>query len=130
MFGIDNTLIDISGLAGLPYSEVMTGSLEAPPIESVVSVATTAKEKDIAVLILTTRPERYREETEELLKKFDIHTDLIWMRIEADKDSEVEYKRKSLESLRSNYTILNVFEDNEDVVEMLVREGYSYVHVV
>lgn len=130
MFGIDNTLIDISGLAGLPYSEVMTGSLEAPPIESVVNVATTAKEKDIAVLILTTRPERYREETEELLKKFDIHTDLIWMRIEADKDSEVEYKRKSLESLCSNYTILNVFEDNEDVVEMLVREGYSYVHVV
>lgn len=130
MFGIDNTLIDISGLAGLPYSEVMTGSLEAPPIESVVNVATTAKEKDIAVLILTTRPERYREETVELLKKFDIHPDLIWMRIEADKDSEVEYKSKSLESLRSNYTILNVFEDNEDVVGMLVREGYSYVHVV
>lgn len=129
VFGIDNILVDISSLEGLPYGEVVTGSLEAPAIDTVVATATTAKEQGIDVLILTGRAEKYREETEKLLEKYEIEAALVVMQSDDDTDSETEFKRKSLWELRKDYTILNVYADDPEFVAMLKEEGYGYAYV-
>ncbi len=72
----------------------------------------------VAILVATGRPERYRAVTTEWLSRYKVMTHDVWMREDNDARSDHQVKRDMMERLRRIMNIWFVVEDRNSVVKM------------
>lgn len=82
------------------------------------------------LLALTGRPERYREQTEAWLKKYDIWPEQLVMRPDEDYSSDVDLKPKLLAEFFDGIEIakeevLFILEDRDKIVEAFRNLGFN-----
>lgn len=100
---------------------------EDPVIESVVSLVRAVANNYgpyTAIMLVTGRPDNYREQTYDWLDKGSIPYDELHMRPEGDNRSAPEYKKGVLGMLQAKgYEVLLAFEDQQNVVDMWRENG-------
>jgi hypothetical protein len=103
---------------------------EDPVIEE-VKVLLDLLDRDIAVVLLTARPQRVHHLTEAWLHRYRIRWDLLLMRPWGDYDLAREFKQASVHDLREyGFDLLLAIEDDRRNVEMFRRERVPglYIH--
>ena len=71
------------------------------------------------IIYLTGRPEEYRRETENWLKKYDLSADLLYMRETDDFRPDADIKLEIFNSkIKPNFNVKLVLEDRSRVVKM------------
>lgn len=82
--------------------------------------------KKYKIVIVSGRPERYREITKSWLRSHDIFYDNLYMRKDGDRRSDVEVKQDILTHLVSGgYDIVFSIDDRDSVVEMWRKNGIT-----
>ncbi|HLG92499.1 MAG TPA: hypothetical protein VKY15_05910, partial [Acidimicrobiales bacterium] len=103
---------------------------EDPVIEE-VKVLLDLLDRDIAVVLLTARPQRVHHLTEAWLHRYRIRWDLLLMRPWGDYDLAREFKQASVHDLREyGFDLLLAIEDDRRNVGMFRRERVPglYIH--
>lgn len=96
------------------------------PIWPVIDLMPKLKDEWTDILLVSGRPEDWREDTEEWLHRHRVRYDRLYMRLEGDKRSDVIVKREILQQIRSEgYEILMAFDDRPRVVEMWRAHGIT-----
>jgi uncharacterized HAD superfamily protein len=99
---------------------------EDQPIMSVIAAvrAFTSCRDYTAIILLTGRPEKYREATMDWLERNAIPYDSLYMRPDGDHRKAEEYKRGVLGQIQAaGHDVFLAFEDQQDVVDMWRENG-------
>lgn len=83
----------------------------------------------LATVILTARPERYREPTEWWLAKHGMFPDAVLMRGEDDSTDTVEYKSRVLTALQEVFIVRLVVDDHRGVIMAAREMGLPTVYI-
>jgi uncharacterized HAD superfamily protein len=98
-----------------------------PEVESVCHIVRSLYEMyrdKYAIIIVTARPEDYKVETEEWLKRHGIKYDAIFMRESKDNRDDTITKKEMLDKARElGYKPVIAFDDRPKVIRMYAREG-------
>ena len=94
-----------------------------------------AIERGDTIIIVTARPERYRDETSKWLIKNNIPYYKLYMRREGDKDKSPEVKKKAIANfIKSHFVpienIYAVYDDREDVIEAYKELGIQRAYLL
>lgn len=75
--------------------------------------------KDVLVVILTGRPDKYEEQTLKQLKLWGVRYDHLIMRKEGDRQSAVHMKKRvALHMIEIGLDIVKAYDDRPDICEM------------
>ena len=104
---------------------------EDTPIESTIKLVLEYKAKGHDIILLTARPEDYREMTEEwVAKNTDIDPLTIIMRNSGDKRPDVEVKQQMFETyFKNKYPIETMIDDRPVVIRMWQEIGVPVIDV-
>lgn len=133
---LDGCLVDTSGLVKYVdknHKDFVKEDLDAfhresfnsPPRADIAAEWEKAARDGSAIIVLTGRPEKWRQETAWWLKRNDFNPSSMIMRQKGDKRPAAEFKREMLNSLREFYTITWACDDDPRVHAMYVEEGVS-----
>lgn len=95
-----------------------------PPVSPVVRVLESLKEAGYAIVLVSGRPDDYREQTETWLKENWIRYNALYMRKAKDYRADDIIKLEIYkEKIEPHYDIIGIFEDRKRVKRMWVKEG-------
>jgi hypothetical protein len=83
----------------------------------------------LAIVILTARPERYRQQTEWWLSKHGIFPDAVLMRGDNDSADTVEYKMNVIKHLLQEFVVALVVDDHAGVCSASRELGLPTVYI-
>lgn len=133
---LDGTLVDVREILHHVTGEerdfhVFHGaSKDAPPHPEVVAAVRAAHDAGRAVLVVTSREFIWRDLTLDWLAAHEVPYDQLVMRIVGDYRADHVVKAEMLDGLLADgYTVVEAWEDSDDVVE-LWRSRDIDVHVV
>lgn len=136
VFDLDGTLSDDAHRKLLVKGESkfypMYYSLMAfdKPKMGVIRLLHMCQKQGMAIIILTARPEKYREETVTWLDKYSITYDLLEMRCDSDFRKAHIVKKQILDSkLRPYYKITLAFDDSANNIQMFHTIGIETVSI-
>lgn len=143
IFDVDGTLADTSKRRHLVEAGEWVKFFEASVDDAVIpevamlyallkfnSSLLKKKDMELNVVLLTARPETYREITEAWIKKHvDVDHDFIYMRKEKDfrPDWQVKLNIIQNEIIPKHGLVLMAFEDREGVIENCLRKVPTFV---
>lgn len=106
------------------WSAFYKGLINDPPIPQVVDFMIHAASK-LDILLLTGRPERYRDRTIDWLEKHNINDYVTDLYMREDKDMRTDYivKMEIADLIEQTYKIHFVVEDRLTVVEAWKKRG-------
>ncbi len=91
-----------------------------------VDFVQTYKQEGHSIVILTSRPEYYRQMTEKWLNDMDIPFDWLFMRSHDDHSPTVEYKiRTIVQAEIEPHEVVCAYDDRHDIVEAYKKAGYA-----
>jgi hypothetical protein len=82
------------------------------------------------IIIITSRPEAVRMQTEGWLRKWNIDTSLVLMRPDDNHEGSVDLKRKLLRSIPDTFQVQHAIDDRVDILDMYADEGICRVQRV
>lgn len=101
------------------------------PIPHTVARVREHKEAGDKILVLSMRPERFRQVTKDWLKVHDIPFDELWLRPENDKRPGVQMKEKIYrEDLAPRYDVQTAYDDRQDMTDMWAANGIPTARTV
>lgn len=134
IFDLDNTLSDCSDrmhFINRPTGEkdwdgFHAGCAADPPYEHVLAYAHKCAALGLRIIIMTGRPERYREMTTEWLTRHSLHPTALYMRPEIGRTapSDAAMKRRWAKMYNPS-EVLMVLDDRASVVEMFRGLGFT-----
>lgn len=103
---------------------------EDPVLRDQRALLQICEDAGLATIILTARPEKYREMTEWWLARHGIFPDAVLMRSPQDSIKTAEYKATAIDALLSRFIIELVVDDHIEVIEVARQRGIPalYVH--
>lgn len=130
IFDIDGTLANNIGrqyiLENDPHDwEAFFGQMENDiPEEPVVELYNIIRDSNrYKMLLVSGRPENYRETTEQWLRRNNIHYDELLMRKKDDRRPDTTIKQEILDRLEKEYCIAFAVDDRKAVVDMWRNNG-------
>lgn len=141
IFDIDGTLADCSQRLHFIQQEkrdwdnFYNAMVNDKPIPDVQGVLFRLSDSGAKILFVTGRPEKYRKQTVEWLKRFTvINLDdidkFLYMRKDGDHREDYIVKREIYENMiKDNFYIYGVFEDREQCVNMWRDKGLTCFQV-
>ena len=131
LFDLDGALADISLLAVMHPGDPRLKELESrpdhhrvvPAHDWVVELAAEQRRAGIAVIVLTSRRERWRERSKEWLVMQRVPFDALIMRADTDDRPEVEFKRAALVAIQQQYEVVLAVDDNPTVIRLWSDHG-------
>lgn len=137
IFDIDGTLADLSHRLHFIQKEPAdwTGFFAACPgdkqIPEIATVAKSLSKSSYKIVMITGRSDEIRDETEEWLDRYNIPWDALYMRKAGDHREDSVVKAELLDTCLRNMpgTILGVFEDRQQVVDMYRAKGLRVFQV-
>ncbi len=87
-------------------------------------------DSDLHIVLLTARPIRVQAQTLGWLRRYDLRWDLLVMRDFGDYEASRDFKRRSVDELRSHgFDLRLAFEDDRRNVDMFHAEGIPCVYI-
>ena len=100
------------------------------PKPEVMKLLDMCRKQGLAIILLTGRPEKYREITMQWLARHSIHYDLLEMRCDSDFRKSDAMKREVLHKrLKPHYTVILAFDDSDTNIEMFRNNGVEAVRI-
>ena len=133
IFDVDGTLADVATIrhyvAGenKNFEKFHAAASFVPPHDEVVALAASLRSAGLAILIVTSRKEKWRWHTETWLRKWEIEYDQLWMRPDSDQRRDVDVKRDILARIRSTHTVILAIDDNPNVIALWNSEKIPVV---
>lgn len=128
IFDIDDTLSDTDHRQPLAVAKNWSAfydELSKDKPMRTVEILKALQENAIKIILLTGRPEKYREDTVAWLDKYDVKYDELLMR-PADKpyikDAQIKLTYYT-NTVQPNYDVIAVFEDRKQCVDMWRKIG-------
>lgn len=138
IFDVDGTLANVDSIVHYVYKgkskdpenfkkdfySFHSESLSVPPHEEVVDMAWEAIEKDIDILVVTARSERWRAHTAYWLKAVaNVPHEALFMRQSQDHRSDYEIKKDILEHITQFWDVLHAVDDNPNIIRLWEENG-------
>lgn len=101
--------------------------LDSPIVDVISDVTTDSHELGAHVILVSARPEDYREETIEWLNKHDVTYDALVMRRSGDSRDDDIVKEEIYNKYLKQYNILKVYDDRPRVIRMWKSKGLEVV---
>ncbi len=87
-------------------------------------------DSDLRIVLLTARPIRVQAQTLGWLRRYDLRWDLLVMRDYGDYEASRDFKRRSVDELRTHgFDLRLAFEDDRRNVDMFHAEGIPCVYI-
>jgi uncharacterized HAD superfamily protein len=137
VFDLDGTLADDSHRKSFVSGEVKYFQKyyslmdQDPRKGEIAEVLWLCKKQGLAIIIVTGRPERYRDTTVKWLAENKIEYDLLEMRGDSDFRKAAVMKLEVLEKrINPFYKVRIAFDDNSEIINMFRLNGVEAVRVV
>jgi beta-phosphoglucomutase-like phosphatase (HAD superfamily) len=133
LFDLDGALADISLLPVMQPGDPRLKVLESrpdrhrlvPAHDWVVELAAEQRRAGIAVIVLASRRERWRERSKEWLVMQRVPFDALIMRADTGDRPEVELKRTALAAIQQQYEVVLAVDDNPNVIRSWSDHGIA-----
>jgi len=136
IFDMDGTLCDVSGIHHFIEGEERDfdafhgAAIDCPPHPHVVEAVATARESGKAVLVVTSRPSKWRDYTIMWLDRHEIAYDRLYMRFEADFRNDYVIKADILKAItKDGFEPSHAWDDSPKVIALWLENGIEVTEV-
>lgn len=124
IFDVDGTLANVDPYLHLirgsnkDYDAFHKASIDALPNIEVVEMLNDAVADNFAVLIVTSRKEKYRGLTSMWLAKNNLRSHALFMRADDDNRPDYEVKKDILDKITEHWDVFHAIDDNPNVIRL------------
>jgi FMN phosphatase YigB (HAD superfamily) len=124
IFDVDGTLANVDPYLRLvrgsnrDYDAFHEASVDALPNIQVVEMLNNAVSDQYAILVVTSRKEKYRGLTSMWLAKNNIRSHGLFMRADDDNRPDYEAKKDMLDKISSLWDVVHAVDDNPNVIKL------------
>jgi FMN phosphatase YigB (HAD superfamily) len=124
IFDVDGTLANVDPYLHLvrgsnrDYDAFHKASIGALPILETVQILNHTVADNIAVLVVTSRKEKYRGLTSLWLAKNKLTSHALFMRADDDNRPDYETKKDMLDKISEHWNVLHAIDDNPNVIRL------------
>lgn len=124
IFDVDGTLANVDPYLHLvrgpkrDYDAFHMASIDALPNIEVVEMLNNAVSDNYAILIVTSRKEKYRGLTSMWLAKNNLRSHALFMRADDDNRPDYEAKKDMLDKITKYWNVLHAIDDNPNVIRL------------
>jgi phosphoglycolate phosphatase-like HAD superfamily hydrolase len=124
IFDVDGTLANVDPYLHLvrgsnrDYDAFHEASIDALPNIGVVEMLNNAVSDQHAILVVTSRKEKYRGLTSMWLAKNNIRSHGLFMRADNDNRPDYEAKKDMLDKINRLWDVLHAIDDNPNVIRL------------
>ncbi len=96
-----------------------------PPVNAVFQKLFSHYYDNHKIIILTGRPEEYRDTTNNWLKENNVEAFMyeMFMRESKNYESDITLKRRIFETKLNQYSVIKAYEDNADLIKLWKEKG-------
>jgi FMN phosphatase YigB (HAD superfamily) len=129
IFDVDGTLANVDPYlyhirgSNRDYNAFHEASIDALPNIEVVQMLNNAVSDRHAILIVTSRKEKYRGLTSMWLAKNNIRSHALFMRADDDSRPDYEAKKDMLDKINILWDVLHAVDDNPNVIKLWEDHG-------
>jgi FMN phosphatase YigB (HAD superfamily) len=129
IFDVDGTLANVDPYlyhirgSNRDYNAFHEASIDALPNIEVVQMLNNAVSDQHAILIVTSRKEKYRGLTSMWLAKNNIRSHALFMRADDDSRPDYEAKRDMLDKINTLWDVVHAVDDNPNVIKLWEDHG-------
>ena len=129
IFDVDGTLANIDPYlhhvrgSNRDYNAFHEASIDALPNIEVVQMLNNAVSDRHAILIVTSRKEKYRGLTSMWLAKNNIRSHALFMRADDDSRTDYEAKKDMLDKINILWDVVHAVDDNPNVIKLWEDHG-------
>jgi len=131
IFDVDGTLANVDPYLHLvrgsnrDYEAFHEASIGALPNIEVLQMLNNAVSDRHAILVVTSRKEKYRGLTSMWMSINNIRSHALFMRSDEDNRPDYEVKKDILDKINKHWTILHAVDDNPNVIRLWEDNGIS-----
>jgi phosphoglycolate phosphatase-like HAD superfamily hydrolase len=131
IFDVDGTLANVDPYlhhirgSNKDYDAFHEASIDALPNLDVVEMLNNAAADRHAILVVTSRKEKYRGLTSMWLAKNNLRSHALFMRADDDNRPDYEVKKDILDKINNHWTVLHAVDDNPSVIALWEDNGIS-----
>jgi len=131
IFDVDGTLANVDPYlhhirgSNKYYDAFHEASIDALPNLDVVEMLNNAAADRHAILVVTSRKEKYRGLTSMWLAKNNLRSHALFMRADDDNRPDYEVKKDILDKINNHWTVLHAVDDNPSVIALWEDNGIS-----
>ena len=124
IFDVDGTLANVDPYLHLvrgsnrDYDAFHEASIDALPNIEVVEMLNNAVSDQYAILVVTSRKEKYRGLTSMWLAKNNIRSHGLFMRADDDNRPDYEAKKDMLDKINKLWNVVHAVDDNPNVIRL------------
>jgi phosphoglycolate phosphatase-like HAD superfamily hydrolase len=124
IFDVDGTLANVDPYLHLirgsnrDYDAFHEASIDALPNIEVVEMLNNAVSDQCAILVVTSRKEKYRGLTSMWLAKNNIRSNGLFMRADNDNRPDYEAKKDMLDKISKLWDVVHAVDDNPNVIKL------------
>jgi uncharacterized HAD superfamily protein len=129
IFDVDGTLANVDPYLHLvrgsnrDYDAFHKASIDALPNIEVVEMLNDAVADKFAVLIVTSRKEKYRGLTSLWLERNNLRSHALFMRADDDNRPDYEAKKDMLDKITEHWDVFHAVDDNPNVIRLWEDNG-------
>jgi hypothetical protein len=129
IFDVDGTLANVDPYLHLvrgsnrDYNAFHKASIDALPNIEVVEMLNDAVADKFAVLIVTSRKEKYRGLTSLWLERNNLRSHALFMRADDDNRPDYEAKKDMLDKITEHWDVFHAVDDNPNVIRLWEDNG-------
>ena len=131
IFDVDGTLANVDPFLPLirngnkDYDSFHLLSIDAIPNFDVVQMLNNAYSDNNAIIIVTSRKEKWRALTSLWLKNNNISSDALFMRLDNDDRSHYDIKKDILDRISQMWDVVHAVDDHPDIIRLWEENGIS-----
>lgn len=124
IFDVDGTLANVDPYlhfvrgSNRDYDAFHKASIDALPNIEVVEMLNNAVSDNYAILIVTSRKEKYRGLTSMWLAKNNLRSHALFMRADDDNRPDYDAKKDMLDKITEHWNVLHAIDDNPNVIRL------------
>jgi uncharacterized HAD superfamily protein len=129
IFDVDGTLANVDPYLHLvrgsnrDYDAFHEASIDALPNVEVVEMLNNAVADQHAILVVTSRKDKWRGLTSMWLAKNNLRSHALFMRADEDNRTDYEVKKDILHKINNHWKVLHAVDDNPSVLQLWQEHG-------
>jgi uncharacterized HAD superfamily protein len=129
IFDVDGTLANVDPYLPLvrgsnrDYDAFHEASIDALPNVEVVEMLNNAVADQHAILVVTSRKDKWRGLTSMWLAKNNLRSHALFMRADEDNRPDYEVKKDILHKINNHWKVLHAVDDNPSVLQLWQEHG-------
>lgn len=131
VFDVDGTLANVDPYlhhvrgSNRDYEAFHEASIDALPNIEVIEILNNAVSDCHAILVVTSREEKWRGLTCKWLASNDVRSHALFMRADGDRRPDYEVKKDILDKINEHWFIVHAVDDNPNVIRLWEEYGIA-----